>query len=97
MYVDTTGWAFTYPLAKLAGARVACYVHYPTVSSDMLGRVWARTHMYNNDEAVSGSGLRSLAKVGYYQLVALLYGACGACAGERAANECARGQGRAAE
>jgi hypothetical protein len=38
VFVDTTGWAFTFPLAKLAGCKVACYVHYPTVSTDMLGR-----------------------------------------------------------
>ena len=38
LYVDTTGWAFPYPLARLAGARVAAYVHYPTISTDMLQR-----------------------------------------------------------
>ncbi len=31
LFVDTTGWAFTFPLARLAGCRVACYVHYPTI------------------------------------------------------------------
>lgn len=41
-YVDTTGWAFPYPLARLAGARVAAYVHYPTISTDMLQRWGAR-------------------------------------------------------
>jgi alpha-1,2-mannosyltransferase len=38
LFVDTTGWAPTYPLARAAGAKVAAYVHYPTVSTDMLGR-----------------------------------------------------------
>jgi hypothetical protein len=38
VFFDTTGWAFTFPLARLAGCKVACYVHYPTVSTDMLGR-----------------------------------------------------------
>ena len=38
LYVDTTGWAFPYPLVRLAGARVAAYVHYPTISTDMLQR-----------------------------------------------------------
>ena len=41
LFVDTTGWAFPYPLARLAGARVAAYVHYPTISTDMLQR-WVR-------------------------------------------------------
>jgi alpha-1,2-mannosyltransferase len=38
VFCDTTGWAFTFPLARMAGCKVACYVHYPTVSTDMLGR-----------------------------------------------------------
>lgn len=40
LFIDTTGWAFPYPLARLAGSRVAAYVHYPTISTDMLQR-WA--------------------------------------------------------
>lgn len=80
VFIDTTGWAFTYPAAKLAGARVACYTHYPTVSTNMLGRVWSRQPMYNNDASISGSGLRSLAKVAYYQAFAVVYGLAGACA-----------------
>ncbi|KAF6262956.1 hypothetical protein COO60DRAFT_1699075 [Scenedesmus sp. NREL 46B-D3] len=80
VYIDTTGWAFPYPLAKLAGCRVACYVHYPTVSTNMLGRVWSRQAMYNNDAAVTGSSLRSLLKVLYYQAFAVVYGMAGACA-----------------
>lgn len=39
VFVDTMGCAFTYPLARSLGCRVACYVHYPTISSDMLRRV----------------------------------------------------------
>lgn len=41
VFIDTTGWAFTYPFARLAGARVASYTHYPTVSSDMIRKVCA--------------------------------------------------------
>lgn len=83
VFVDTTGWAFTYPLAKLAGCRVACYTHYPTVSTNMLGRVWSQQAMYNNDESIRGSTVKSLIKVLYYQLFALVYGLAGGCAGER--------------
>ncbi len=56
VYIDTTGWAFTYPLAWRAGSRVACYVHYPTISTDMLGRVWQGTATYNNDADIAGEG-----------------------------------------
>eukprot|EP00879_Flechtneria_rotunda_P003773 GHRR01004012.1.p1 GENE.GHRR01004012.1~~GHRR01004012.1.p1 ORF type:complete len:487 (+),score=120.70 GHRR01004012.1:258-1718(+) len=80
VFIDTTGWAFPYPLCKLAGCRVACYTHYPTVSTDMLGRVWLQQPMYNNDDEISGSRVRSLAKVLYYQAVALVYGISGAFA-----------------
>ncbi|KAI8471407.1 MAG: hypothetical protein J3K34DRAFT_384792 [Monoraphidium minutum] len=80
LFIDTTGWAFTFPLAKLAGCKVACYVHYPTVSTDMLGRVWSRQVTYNNDESISGNSLKSTVKVAYYQAFALLYGFCGAFA-----------------
>eukprot|EP00966_Prymnesium_polylepis_P261377 6037446-Prymnesium_polylepis.1 len=41
--VDTTGLGFCYPLLRAAGvARVAAYVHYPIVSSDMLRAVGSR-------------------------------------------------------
>lgn len=81
VFVDTTGWAFTYPLAKLAGCRVGCYTHYPTVSTNMLGRVWSQQAMYNNDDSIRSSTLKSLVKVLYYQLFAVVYGLAGACAG----------------
>jgi hypothetical protein len=37
--IDTSGHAFTYPLAQLFGCKVICYTHYPTISSDMVERV----------------------------------------------------------
>ena len=34
IYIDTTGCAFTFLLAKiLAGCKVVAYVHYPTIST----------------------------------------------------------------
>ena len=37
VYFDSMGYAFTYPIFKyLANRPVACYVHYPTISTDML-------------------------------------------------------------
>jgi hypothetical protein len=44
--------------------------------------VWARQVTYNNDESISGNSVKSAVKVAYYQLFALLYGFCGAFAGE---------------
>jgi len=43
VFVDTTGCAFTYlPASVLFGCRVVAYVHYPTISTDMLQLVWQR-------------------------------------------------------
>jgi len=36
-FVDSMGYAFTYLLANLCGCDVISYVHYPTISTDMLG------------------------------------------------------------
>lgn len=79
-WVDTSGWAFTYPLARLAGARVAAYTHYPTVSTDMLQRVQSGAASYNNSATIAASRLRSGAKLVYYYLFAAAYGAAGGCA-----------------
>jgi alpha-1,2-mannosyltransferase len=84
LVVDSSGWAFAYPLYRLAGVRVASYTHYPTISADMLQRVRARQAAFNNDAAVSGSALKSAVKLLYYYLFAAAYGAVGGCANVRA-------------
>ena len=53
-YFDTSGYAFTYPLARLFGCNVISYTHYPTISSDMVGRVKQRSSMYNNNSRIAG-------------------------------------------
>ena len=50
-FVDSMGYAFTYLMAELVGCDVISYVHYPTISTDMLGesivnvalQIWGRT------------------------------------------------------
>ncbi|KAH7511534.1 hypothetical protein JRO89_XSUnG0194400 [Xanthoceras sorbifolium] len=54
-YCDTSGYAFTYPLARLFGCLVVCYTHYPTISLDMISRVRGRSSMYNNDALIARS------------------------------------------
>ena len=80
VFFDTTGHAFGYPLARLAGCRVAAYVHYPAVSTDMIRRVRRRAPAFNNDARVARSALKSTAKLVYYNLFAIMYGLCGKCA-----------------
>lgn len=38
VFVDTTGFAFSFPLAWFAGCSVGAYVHYPTISTVSGGR-----------------------------------------------------------
>jgi alpha-1,2-mannosyltransferase len=78
VYFDTMGYAFTYPLFNwLCGCRIAAYVHYPVVSTDMLTLVTSGTSTYNNPSYVARSKWLTNLKIRYYQLVALLYGFVG--------------------
>ncbi|KAG2488628.1 hypothetical protein HYH03_012800 [Edaphochlamys debaryana] len=77
VYIDTTGWAFPYPWAARAGARVVAYVHYPTISSDMIHRVWSGTATYNNDSDIAESPVKTSLKLLYYRAMALWYGLAG--------------------
>ncbi|CAL0307954.1 unnamed protein product [Lupinus luteus] len=79
-YFDTSGYAFTYPLARLFGCKVICYTHYPTISSDMISRVRQRSLMYNNDALVAKSVWLSRCKIVYYTFFSCLYGMAGSCA-----------------
>jgi hypothetical protein len=66
-----------YPLVWWAGARIVAYVHYPTISMDMLARVGRRDCTYNNARAISSSVPRTLAKLLYYRAFACVYGFVG--------------------
>eukprot|EP01104_Vermistella_antarctica_P014549 TRINITY_DN4606_c0_g1_i8.p1 TRINITY_DN4606_c0_g1~~TRINITY_DN4606_c0_g1_i8.p1 ORF type:complete len:414 (-),score=75.81 TRINITY_DN4606_c0_g1_i8:1382-2623(-) len=75
---DSMGHAFSYPVFKiLGGCRVGSYTHYPTISTDMLGRVTSASTSYNNSASVARNPLLTFAKVTYYRLFARLYGLVG--------------------
>lgn len=80
LWVDTTGWAFPYPLIRMLGTRVAAYVHYPTISTNMLMMVHSRNASFNNETSVANSTFKSSVKLAYYQIFALIYGFVGSCA-----------------
>ena len=86
VFFDTVGHAFGYPIARIAGCQVACYVHYPTISSDMIARVANRNDMYNNKGIVARSPALSFLKLVYYRTFACVYGLCGRYAGVVMAN-----------
>ncbi|XP_021371207.1 GDP-Man:Man(3)GlcNAc(2)-PP-Dol alpha-1,2-mannosyltransferase-like isoform X1 [Mizuhopecten yessoensis] len=78
VYIDTMGYAFTIPLFKYFGrCKVCCYVHYPTISTDMLEKVSSRTEAFNNASFISQSRLLSTVKLQYYKAFAYLYGVAG--------------------
>lgn len=81
VYVDSMGYAFTLPIFKyLGGCSVGCYVHYPTVSTDMLRRVADGQASHNNVTLIGGSRLLTSAKILYYHAFAFLYSQVGAAA-----------------
>lgn len=58
------GYAFTFHIAALLGGiPVGAYVHYPTISTDMLSRVRSRTASYANSDAISSSSALSRGKL----------------------------------
>lgn len=80
IYIDSMGYAFTLPLFKyLGGCSVGCYVHYPTISTDMLQRVSDRQAGFNNASLVTRSSTLTSIKVLYYRMFAYGYGLAGNC------------------
>jgi alpha-1,2-mannosyltransferase len=79
LMVDTVGIPFLYPLLKVCGVRVAAYVHYPVISTDMIRRVRRREAAFNNDALVARSTLLSHAKLMYYKMFACCYWFAGMC------------------
>ncbi|XP_076662969.1 ALG11 alpha-1,2-mannosyltransferase [Andrena cerasifolii] len=78
IYIDTMGYAFTYPLFKyIGGCRVASYTHYPTISTDMLRHVYRRVISHNNRKVIARNPFLSAAKIAYYKLFAFMYGWAG--------------------
>uniref|UniRef100_A0A1I8BF16 GDP-Man:Man(3)GlcNAc(2)-PP-Dol alpha-1,2-mannosyltransferase n=1 Tax=Meloidogyne hapla TaxID=6305 RepID=A0A1I8BF16_MELHA len=79
-FIDTTGCPLTLPLFYwLGGAKTLCYVHYPTITTEMIHLVDSRTSTYNNSSIIASSFLLTKLKLIYYRIVALLYKGCGCC------------------
>jgi len=61
---DSMGYAFTYPMVSLlARIPIGAYVHYPTISTDMLARVRSRQAWHTNDDRISSSAILSRFKL----------------------------------
>ncbi|KAI0320971.1 mannosyltransferase [Amylostereum chailletii] len=69
LYIDTMGYAFTFHVvAWLTGIPIGAYVHYPTISTDMLARVQSRRQGHTNSNTISSSVVLSSGKLMYYRL-----------------------------
>ncbi|KAK3812253.1 MAG: mannosyltransferase [Benniella sp.] len=81
IWIDSMGYAFTYPAARVfGGCQVVAYVHYPTISSDMIGRVASRESSHNNANDVASSSIYTAVKLIYYRCFAFIYSIVGSFA-----------------
>ncbi|XP_058463028.1 GDP-Man:Man(3)GlcNAc(2)-PP-Dol alpha-1,2-mannosyltransferase isoform X1 [Malaya genurostris] len=81
VFVDTMGYAFTYPIfAYVGGCKIGCYTHYPTISTDMLRRVQNQMSSYNNRGYVAKNPFATWIKIVYYRIFSKIYGIVGRCA-----------------
>ncbi|PRP76904.1 asparagine-linked glycosylation protein 11-like [Planoprotostelium fungivorum] len=79
VFIDSMGYAFTFPLFRyIGGCKIIAYVHYPTISTDMLVAVETRENKFNNDDRVVKSNLKTRVKVYYYRFFSSLYSFVGA-------------------
>lgn len=76
IFIDTMGYAFTLAACKLLFPDVptGAYVHYPTISTDMLGSLDAEQSDGKGLNAGTGKGMKGLVKRKYWYLFARLYG-----------------------
>lgn len=78
IFFDTTGCAFTFIIAKIfASCTIGAYIHYPTISTDMIALVFDRRPSYNNDMTIVTNPIRSYMKILYYSIFAICYGFVG--------------------
>ncbi|TKR68209.1 hypothetical protein L596_024223 [Steinernema carpocapsae] len=74
VFIDSMGYSFTLPLFAFAGSKVGCYVHYPTISCDMIGMVDSGKAAHNNARWIARSSFLTFFKALYYRMFAKLYG-----------------------
>jgi alpha-1,2-mannosyltransferase len=76
LYIDSMGYAFTFHVVAWitkGSIPMGAYVHYPTISSDMLARVKARKVGHTNRGDVAGSLVLSRGKIWYYRFLMYHY------------------------
>ncbi|CAG9537452.1 unnamed protein product [Cercopithifilaria johnstoni] len=80
VFIDTMGYPFALPLFRwLAGCNVACYVHYPVISHEMIKLVKSAELSYNNAQWIAKNRLFTYFKLIYYHIFAIFYYFSGIC------------------
>ncbi|VBB25980.1 unnamed protein product [Acanthocheilonema viteae] len=80
IFIDTMGYPFALLLFRwLAGCDVACYVHYPVISREMIKLVESAELSYNNAQWIAKNRLFTYLKLVYYRIFAILYSLSGFC------------------
>jgi len=78
IFVETVGFGFINAIAKVFfGCHVVSYVHYPTISEDMIQRVVNRVEDVTNSESITSNNFLSNLKYIYYLIMLRLYGEVG--------------------
>jgi alpha-1,2-mannosyltransferase len=90
IFCDTTGCAFTFAVVRwmCPQTSIVAYVHYPTISTDMMLWEWKKNTLDNDDESTRKNSNVSLLlrrfkttiKLIYYWFFAILYGLVGSLA-----------------
>jgi alpha-1,2-mannosyltransferase len=75
VFIDTMGYAFVLALAKwlFPSMPTGAYVHYPTISTDMLASLSSSANSGQGLNAGSGAGVRGKVKQLYWESFAKLY------------------------
>lgn len=73
VFIDSMGYPFSLSTFRLAGCRVAAYVHYPTISCDMLEVVGSRQATFNNSSTIAQSNILSWIKVSKFLHSTFIY------------------------
>lgn len=64
VFIDSMGYGFTFHVVELLGrVPVGAYVHYPTISTDMLKRVRENKASHNNAGVISSSSFLTALKL----------------------------------
>ncbi|KAL8815265.1 MAG: hypothetical protein Q9223_005589 [Gallowayella weberi] len=79
LFIDTMGYAFALAFSKFVFPAIptGAYVHYPTISTDMLGSLDTSSTLGKGLNAGTGRGLRGFLKKRYWNLFANLYSRVG--------------------